>query len=41
VRLRLTAIGEERVNALADAHLEELSRLRRRFDSLWADLPSA
>lgn len=39
VRLRLTAIGEERVKALADAHLEELSRLRRRFDSLWADLP--
>ena len=40
VRLRLTAIGEARVKALADAHLEELSRLRRRFESLWADLPS-
>ncbi len=39
VRLQLTATGEERVKALADAHLEELSRLRRRFDSLWADLP--
>jgi DNA-binding MarR family transcriptional regulator len=40
VRLELTATGEERVKALADAHLEELSRLRRRFDSLWADLPT-
>jgi DNA-binding MarR family transcriptional regulator len=39
VRLRLTPAGEKRVEALAGAHLEELSRLRSRFDSLWADLP--
>ncbi len=39
VRLRLTDVGEGRVAALAGAHLEELSRLRARFDSLWADLP--
>lgn len=39
VRLRLTATGAERVEALAGAHLEELSRLRSRFDSLWIDLP--
>ena len=40
VRLRLTDIGEERVAALAGVHLEELSRLRPRFDTLWTDLPS-
>lgn len=40
VRLRLTATGAERVEALAGAHLEELSRLRPRFDSLWIDLPA-
>ena len=40
VRLRLTDTGEARVAALAGVHLEELSRLRPRFDSLWADLPS-
>ncbi len=40
VRLRLTDTGEARVAALADVHLEELSRLRPRFDSLWTDLPS-
>ena len=40
VRLRLTDTGEARVAALASVHLEELSRLRPRFDSLWADLPS-
>ena len=39
VRLRLTDAGQERVAALAGAHLEELSRLRPRFDSLWTDLP--
>ena len=41
VRLRLTASGEERVAALAAAHLEELSRLRPQFESLWSDLPSS
>jgi DNA-binding MarR family transcriptional regulator len=39
VRLRLTGAGTERVEALAAAHLEELSRLRSRFTSLWDDLP--
>jgi DNA-binding MarR family transcriptional regulator len=39
VRLQLTATGAERIEALAGAHLEELSRLRSRFDSLWEDLP--
>ncbi|MGQ0617210.1 MAG: MarR family winged helix-turn-helix transcriptional regulator [Acidimicrobiia bacterium] len=40
VRLLLTASGTRRVESLAGAHLEELSRLRPRFDSLWADLPA-
>lgn len=40
VRLRLTDLGASRVEALAGAHLEELSRLRPRFDSLWTDLPA-
>jgi DNA-binding MarR family transcriptional regulator len=39
VRLRLTGAGIERVAALAEAHLEELSRLRPQFTSLWSDLP--
>jgi DNA-binding MarR family transcriptional regulator len=39
VRLRLSHAGEEKVAALASAHLEELSRLRTRFVSLWDDLP--
>jgi DNA-binding MarR family transcriptional regulator len=40
VRLRLTGTGTEKVEALASAHLEELSRLRTRFGSLWDDLPT-
>jgi DNA-binding MarR family transcriptional regulator len=39
VRLRLTALGRRRVEALAGAHLEELSRLRPRLDTLWQHLP--
>jgi DNA-binding MarR family transcriptional regulator len=39
VRLRLTPAGERKVAALAAAHLEELSRLRPRLESLWARLP--
>jgi DNA-binding MarR family transcriptional regulator len=39
VRLRLTGSGADRVEALAAAHLEELSRLRTPFASLWDDLP--
>jgi DNA-binding MarR family transcriptional regulator len=41
VRLRLTRMGARRVEALAEAHLEELSRLRPRFNSLWEQLPGA
>lgn len=40
VRLRLTPAGAEKVEALAAAHLEELSRLRDPFASLWDDLPA-
>ncbi|HWL41415.1 MAG TPA: MarR family winged helix-turn-helix transcriptional regulator [Ilumatobacter sp.] len=39
VRLGLTPHGMARVEALAGAHLEELSRLRASFDALWVDLP--
>ncbi len=40
VRLRLTAAGHAKVEELSTAHLEELSRLRPRFASLWDDLPA-
>lgn len=40
VRLVLTRTGTEKVEALAAAHLEELSRLRTRFASLWDELPA-
>lgn len=40
-RLQLTPEGVRRLELLAAAHLEELSRLRPRFDSLWSDLPPA
>lgn len=39
VRLRVTVEGEAKLAALAAAHLEELSRLRPRFDALWSSLP--
>lgn len=39
VRIRLTAEGRRKVEALSAVHLEELSRLRRSFTALWADLP--
>jgi DNA-binding MarR family transcriptional regulator len=39
VRLRLSDVGVHKVEELASAHLEELSRLRTRFASLWDDLP--
>lgn len=39
VRLALTERGSECVDALAGVHLEELTRLRDRFDALWAGLP--
>ncbi len=38
VRVRLTAKGERRLNALSEAHLEELSRLGPRFGTLWSEL---
>lgn len=41
VRLRLTAEGEARIADLAAAHVEELSRLRPRFDVLWRHLPES
>ncbi|MBK5221799.1 MAG: MarR family transcriptional regulator [Acidimicrobiia bacterium] len=40
VRLRLTTDGEAKLVALAEAHLEELSRLRSRLDPIWAGLPT-
>jgi hypothetical protein len=39
VRLELTGDGEARLAELAVAHLDELSRLRPRFDVLWKYLP--
>lgn len=39
VRLELTRGGNQKVELLAAAHLEELSRLRAQFTSLWDDLP--
>jgi DNA-binding MarR family transcriptional regulator len=39
VRLTVTAAGEAAMAGLAAAHLEELSRLRPRFDVLWKHLP--
>jgi DNA-binding MarR family transcriptional regulator len=40
VRVALTDEGERRLHALAEAHLQELSRSRRRFAALWSDLPA-
>jgi len=39
VRVELTAEGRRRLRSLSAAHLEELSRIRPRFDALWGDLP--
>jgi DNA-binding MarR family transcriptional regulator len=39
VRLELLPSGDAKLAALSAAHYEELSRLRVRFDSLWAELP--
>ena len=39
VRLHLTAAGEGKLRSLSTAHLEELSRLRPSFESLWSRLP--
>ncbi len=40
VRLRLTPTAEAKLTALAAVHAEELSRLRKRFESLWDRLPA-
>jgi DNA-binding MarR family transcriptional regulator len=40
VRLRLTDVGEAKLEALAAAHLEELSRLQAHFAGLWDHLPA-
>jgi DNA-binding MarR family transcriptional regulator len=40
VRVRLTATGQEKLNALTAVHLEELSRLRSQSRSLWDELPA-
>lgn len=40
VRLVLTQKGEAKLVALTEAHVEELSRLRPRFQSLWDRLPT-
>lgn len=39
VRVTLTAEGERRLSTLAEAHLEELSRIGPRFSALWNQLP--
>lgn len=39
VHVRLSPTGVEKVEALAGAHLEELSRLRSQFTILWDELP--
>jgi DNA-binding MarR family transcriptional regulator len=39
VRIALTGLGEDRLSALSQAHLEELSRLRETISALWQDLP--
>jgi DNA-binding MarR family transcriptional regulator len=41
VRVRLSDTGARKVEALAGAHLEELSRLRSQFTGLWDDLPES
>jgi DNA-binding MarR family transcriptional regulator len=39
VRLQLSPAGDAKLAALTTAHLEELSRLRPSFESLWRELP--
>jgi len=41
VRVALTDEGRRHLNALAEAHLEELSRIGPRFAALWSQLPTA
>jgi DNA-binding MarR family transcriptional regulator len=39
VRISLTELGDDRLTALSQAHLEELSRLQETIAKLWRDLP--
>lgn len=39
VRVEVTKVGNDKLAALAAAHVEELSRLRQHFESLWRHLP--
>lgn len=39
VRVRLTALGDEKLAALTSSHLDELSRLRPQLAALWNRLP--
>ena len=39
VRVRLTALGSDKLAALSAAHLAELSRLRPQLAGLWSHLP--
>jgi DNA-binding MarR family transcriptional regulator len=39
VRLQLTPLGAERLEALSALHLEELRRLARQLPDLWSGLP--
>ena len=41
VRLQLTKEGESKLRQLSASHLEELSRLRPQFESLWDRLPES
>ena len=41
VRLQLTSEGESKLRQLSATHLEELSRLRPQFESLWDQLPGS
>ena len=41
VRLRLTEAGQQRLEALTAAHLEELARLESELHALWDGLDTA
>jgi DNA-binding MarR family transcriptional regulator len=41
VRLHLTRVGEERLEALTSAHMEELARLESELHALWEGLDTA
>jgi DNA-binding MarR family transcriptional regulator len=41
VRLRLTGVGEQRLQTLTAGHLEELARLESELHALWDGLDTA